>query len=83
MTLINLEDVLNSIEKMTKYTGLSESEKNEILRDITSLPTHDPIAILKEMIEEYKWNDWNWNASFILETAIDRITKHNNQWQNN
>jgi hypothetical protein len=58
----------------------------ELKEEINSLPTHDPIAVLKEMIEEIKtaqpiakryeyWYEKYKSAISILEEAISRITK--------
>jgi hypothetical protein len=86
MTLINLEDVQNIILFHMQWYSPSDDYsgwvyiKNDILNWINSLPTHDPIAVLKDMIEECNnaksiWESFtHWIATWTLEEAISRIT---------
>ena len=45
MKLVNLEDV-------NKILDTKNTNENEIIKRINSLPTHDPEKVLREMIEE-------------------------------
>ncbi len=62
-----LETTSDSIEKGwdESITQAKEEERNRI------------VGILDEMKEWYKWNDWNWNASFILQEVKERILSTN------
>jgi len=78
MTLINLEDVQKILLKISdKY----QSEHtwwwivSKIQEEFNSLPTHDPEAILKEMIEEYN----TMIPSDALETLEEALSRTTNQ----
>jgi hypothetical protein len=57
MTLISLEDVQKPFLKLIEDFPSKEDpimiSTEKVLEIINSLPTHNPIAVLKEMIEEY------------------------------
>jgi len=86
MTLINLEDVQKILENnIWSHDWIHDSIWISVIEKINSLPTHDPIAVLKEMIEELEWLQpewWKLAKKDILEEVISRITKNNSLWQN-
>ena len=74
MTLISKEDVQNIFNEMYEkmYEKNYKWELKLWLIAINSLPTfHDPIAVLKEMIEQANTKE----SSEALEEALSRITK--------
>ena len=72
MKLVKLEDVLAIVNE------LQWSNINKFRMSVESLPTHDPIKVLKEMIEAYDELivslDYGWKRR-VLQEALSRITK--------
>lgn len=88
MQYIKLKDVQKPFLKLLEDFPSKEDpimiSAEKVLEIINSLPPHDPIAVLKEMIEEYKTLRKNSESErdmikfdakvSVLEEAISRIT---------
>lgn len=65
MTYIKLEDVQEIIDWFW-----DDEVKMIMVKNLTSI---NPEEIITTEIEKYKWNNWNWNADFVLEELLKKF----------
>ena len=73
MQLIHLDEVKKLISDIDKYYADNHWVIRWLKRDIESIDTIDPIAIIDEMIEEYE-GDY---SVFVLQELKSRLTNNN------